>query len=207
MTVTHVNAIPRGCGKRKRGVYVISGGGGGDLPKWVPIRPPIVRNGPQFRGIIQIDLDAMLVSGREVLVGASAERIQHETALSPEIQAFGMPYRMRTRTGLCAIYGPEGLDRLTLVDGMGLGHALRALGSLSLGKARAEPTRAFESWQKTILDRTQGYGPVLASLWRLWNNCPEQQKPRAVFWIQQGMKALNASEDADAIRNQYYTMV
>jgi len=206
MTVIHVKATRRGCGKRKRGVYVVSGGGGGHLPKWVSICPPVARNGPQFRGIIQIDLDAMLVGGQEVLVGTSAERVKHETALSPEIQAFGMPYRVRIRTGLCAVYGPEGLDRLTLVDSMGLGHALRALGSLSLGKARAEPTRAFENWQKTILDRTQGYGPILASLWRLWNNCPDQQKPRAVFWVQQAMTFINAPEDAGAIRSQYYAM-
>lgn len=199
-----IHEDPRGCGRRRRGAYAVSRAGDGELPLWVDIDPPIPYEGKQFRGVKTIDLEKTLVERTVVFVGASLERRQHATAQQDEIETFGMPFGVRTRLGICSVHGPGAFARLALRDRVALGRALRALSQHTVGNAGAQTVRAWSAWQAAVKDR-KGYAPLLARLWHLWRDATPQQKPKVVPWLQMAMKAINAPEDAEALRQEYYS--
>jgi hypothetical protein len=192
-----VHCAPRGCGRRKKGkLYLVSEPGDGILPLWTPIDPPIEYEDKQFRGMKLVDLE-LILAGRpmsEYLVGASAKRMQREALLLPQIQAFGMPSRDRLRIGICATGGLEALSQLHPTNVRDFGYAIRALRTLDLGKAHVEVATSI----RLLQDRD--YSGTLASIWRLWNECPPSQKEKAAALVRLAMKSLGAPEDAMEVR-------
>ena len=183
----------RGCGRRKDGsVYLVSEPGRGELPLWVHIDPAIPFGNSQFRGLKIVDLELILAgkSMIEYLLDGSAERFRREQIQEPEIDTFGMPLRIRVRTGICLTGGLDALSDLYPKDISDIGFALRSLSALGVGKANVEIPVAFRMLQE------KRYPAFLAAVWRLWNNCPNGKLGQARPWIRMAMMAINALEDA-----------
>ena len=188
-----ITCKPRGCGRRKKGqTYLVSEPGKGILPLWVDIDPAIFFGDVQFRGLKIVDLELILAGKpmKEYLLDGSAERFRREQIQEPEIDTFGMPMRTRVRTGICLVSGLDALGNLYPKDVSDIGFALRSLSALGVGKANVETAIAFRMLQE------KKYPAFLASVWRLWNNCPNGKKNQARHWVRMAMIAINALEDA-----------
>lgn len=195
MQVTVIREGRRGCGYRKAGgCYLVSEPGGGVLPLFVLVDPPVPYEGEHFRGAVQIDLDMVLegLPEDEWLVGASRDRFDKQSRDAVEVAQWGMSLKEREQIGI----GLDGLRQLRMVNPRVVGSQLRGLAKLKLGKVQGEVPKAFQCLQE--------YNPqaLLACLWRLWRNCPPKQRVPAKHHVQCCMYYLNAIGDSVAIEGE-----
>lgn len=187
----------RGCGRlREGGIYLLAELGGGILPVWTPIDPPIHYPGEHFRSWIAVDLDAILEGKpyEEWLVESSRDRWDKALRGEYDMRIWGMPFSERLRIG-------DGLLTKAEIPQDGklriLGRNLRSLTKLRLGKAMKEVPESFKAIQR-------GNGQkLLAAMWRLWRHCPPSQKERAVVYVTSAMRNIGADLDAAEVRNAF----
>jgi len=192
----------RGCGRRhEEGIYLVSEPGGGELPLWNPVEPPIPYSGDHFRGWVEIDLAATLADREVILAGASAERKRDEDARAWEVERFGMPLQTRLRIGIGQGLTEEQLAQrlngLSVAGRMmeGIGSSLRALGSKGIGRADGELARTWEYVQDGDA------AGILACCWRISRLMPPRKLNEAKAYLAAIMALMGAPEDAIALRD------
>lgn len=199
----------RGCGVRKEGAtYLVSEPGGGELPLWNPIEPPIPYDDEHFRGWVEIDLEATLDDRKVVLSGTSAEREREEDAKAWEIKEFGMPLQTRLRIGI-----GKGLSEEELAIKLGwlsmarlgsggavdtIGSCLRALGEMQITRLDAELAKVWHAAQD------DDPAAILASSWRMARLLPAGKVRDAKRHLMRIMVLVGALHDALFLRDRYY---
>lgn len=192
----------RGCGRRhEQGIYLVAEPGGGELPLWNAVEPPIPYDGAHFRGWVEIDLVGTLDQRQVMLAGTSAERKRDEDARAWEIDRFGMTLQTRLRTGIGEGLNEEQLgERLNALSAAGpmmskIGALLRTLGTMAISRADGELAKAWRSAQE---DDPAG---VLACCWRISRLVPPRRLEEAKLYLMAVMALMGAPEDAIALRD------
>lgn len=184
----------RGCGKRKPGhLYLVSEPNeDGELPIWTDIDPPIAFSEKQFRGLIYVDLAAILagIAYPNYLTGKSAQSHAAEILREPEIEAFGMPLSVRKRVGI----GLEGVHALAPVDLRGMAASMREISRVVHGRAAANIP---EFWREAQQSNWPG---ALAATWRLWRQMTTKQASETYPLVASVLVGLGATQDALAMQ-------